>query len=136
MKFIETSVKSESKEVGKVNVPLFDSLQEAITYFTETEGSEEKAHQSIRDLVICLHQSNLLNAVRELANPVKSVKQIQAEILSEPGFFQSPEFLAVSGDPTRFQAYLEEKIKAKKAEYEKKSKKDEVEALTTETNSD
>lgn len=113
-------VKAEGKDVGTVNVPIFDEkdpkngIKEIMAYDWTSAGYTD-FNQAIVQLVNTQHGTNLRNALRQKNSGKVTGAMIDAKAMAR---ISTEEFQGVLGDAVKFAALMERKRNEVKAEIE------------------
>lgn len=116
MKLVEREVKSASVVVATVQVPVYDTLEEAI----EKEGKD-----TVLSLFNTQNATNQCNNARAaVAAPSKpKIKDALIQEIMDGKFNEDPEFLAAKGDIVRQRSWVEKMVETRIAEHKSKFSK-------------
>lgn len=113
MKLVEREVKSASVVVATVQVPVYDTLEEAV----EKEGKD-----TVLSLFNTQNATNQCNNARaSVAAPSKGkIKDTIIQEIMDGKFLEDPEFQAAKGDVVRQRAWVEKLVETRIAEHKAK----------------
>lgn len=123
MKTVSVKITSVNQVIAVKDIEQFDTIDEAIAH---VPGGQT----AVLSLVNTQYKTNLMNAIRQAANPKKTVKQIEAELFAQPDFFDRMKAAGAMGDQTKIRSFIDGEVAILKAKYDKKSENAAVETET------
>lgn len=112
--------------VNKLDIEVFDTIEEAISWIAENRfgGDIEKAKAFVLDRFNTQYGTDARNKARQAASATPPAKALQAQAVTR--IFGDPTKMArmasLSGDAVAVQAFIEEEVKTLKEELEAKRK--------------
>lgn len=106
-------VKSERAVVAKVEIPIYETLAEAIEALGEAKCLE---------LIVTQNGTNIKNAARAAATQGPSKTQLQSEALTIVATTKTDELKACNGDSVKIKALIDATVDQLEKDYEAKRK--------------